>query len=181
MLRDELPSRSIKGNHKLLREELASKLVGRVVYVGVGNPRRGDDGAGTAIADLLAGAGVEGVIDSRSSPELDTWRIKELAPRTVLFLDAVDFGGAPGDVTLLTPAELGPGGFDTHKPALKLTMEYLELELNSKCYLLAIQPGHVRFGSPMSDEVRRSVENLGQLITETAPPSGPGSISGSSC
>ena len=149
-----------------LPEALGSALSGRVVVVGVGDERRGDDGVGPLAVRLLAGAGVESVIDAGVSPELETWRIRELAPDAVLFVDAVDLGRAPGDVALLEPADLRAEGFDTHRAPLRLTMEYLESELGARCRLLAIQPRDVRQGAPMCPEVARSVEELVTLITK---------------
>jgi hydrogenase maturation protease HycI len=151
-----------------LIEELDSALLGRVVVVGVGDVRRGDDGAGPLMARLLAEAGVENVIDAGVSPELETWRIREMAPEVVLFVDAVDLGQSPGDVALLEPADLRAEGFDTHRAPLRLTMQYLEAELGAKCRLLAIQPRDVRQGAPMCPEVAQSVERLVSLIMETA-------------
>jgi len=150
----------------LLHEELASKLSGSVVVVGVGDVGRGDDGAGPLVVRLLAEAGVECVIDSGASPELDTWKVRELEPDTVLFVDAVDFGGSPGDAALLEAADLRESGFDTHRAPLRLTMDYLEQDLECRCFLLAIQPKDVRRGAPMCDEVRRSASDLAELVRE---------------
>jgi len=148
----------------LLHEELASKLSGRVTVVGVGDVRRGDDCAGPLVIQLLAEAGIERVIDSGASPELDTWKLREMAPDTVLFVDAVDFGGAPGDAALLSPSDLRASGFDTHRAPLRLTMDYLERELQCKCFVLAIQPKDVRHGAPMCVEVKRSAEYLAGVL-----------------
>jgi hydrogenase 3 maturation protease len=115
---------------------------------------------------MLADRGLEGVVDSGVAPELDTWRIRELRPDNVLFVDAVDFGGKPGEVTLLAPADLRKIGFDTHRAPLKLTMEYLERDLGCKCYVLAIQPRDVRQGAPMCSEVKRSAANLVEVLVE---------------
>ena len=135
-----------------------------MAVVGVGDVRRGDDGAGPLVIELLADAGLECVIDSGAAPELDTWRLRELAPGTVLFVDAVDFGGAPGDAALLSPGDLRASGFDTHRAPLRLTMEYLERDLECNCFVLAIQPKDVRHGAPMCDEVKRSAENLAGVL-----------------
>jgi len=143
---------------------LASKLSGNVVVVGVGDVGRGDDGAGPLVVRLLAEAGVECAIDSGASPELDTWKIRELEPDTVLFVDAVDFGGSPGDAALLDAADLRQSGFDTHRAPLRLTMEYLEQDLKCRCFLLAIQPKDVRRGAPMCDEVKQSASGLTDLL-----------------
>ncbi|MGQ9455582.1 MAG: hydrogenase 3 maturation endopeptidase HyCI [Armatimonadota bacterium] len=152
--------------------ELSQVLNGAVTIVGVGNVLRGDDGVGPLIARLLTeqksvwtdkGVRFE-VIDAGTSPELETWRIREAAPETVLFVDAVDFGGAPGDVALLGVDNMRAEGFDTHKAPLKLTMQYLENEIGCTCRVLAIQPKDVRMGSRMCPEVSNSAELIATLI-----------------
>ena len=149
-----------------LASELSSTLVGRVVVVGVGDVRRGDDGVGPLMAKLLAEAGIANVIDAGVSPELETWRIRELAPDVVLFVDAVDLGQSPGDVALLEPGDLRAEGFDTHRAPLRLTMEYLEAELGARCRLLAVQPGDARREAPMCPDVRRTAESLARMLVD---------------
>jgi len=149
-----------------LREDLRSKLSGRVALVGVGNEVFGDDGVGPWVAQQLEQAGAQEVVDSGTTPELDTWRIREIAPDTVLFVDAVDFGGSPGEVVFLEPAALRRTGFDTHRPPLKLTMQYLEQDLNCKCFLLAIQPKDTRYESPMCNEVSSTARNIIQILLQ---------------
>ena len=152
----------------MLPDDLRSKLSGHVVFVGVGDRNRGDDGVGPAVAGLLADAGAGNVIDAGSSPELETWRIRETAPESVLFVDAADFGGSPGDVALLEASELRSSGFDTHRAPLRLTMQYLEAELGCKCYLLAIQPGDVRPGSAMCENVSKTAARIAAILVELA-------------
>ena len=136
--------------------------------MGVGDINHGDDAVGPMIAGALLDAGVPNVVESGQSPELDTWRIRELAPETVLFVDAVDFGGSAGDAALLETSDLRGDGFDTHRAPLRLTMDYLERELGCKCLVLAIQPKDVRQGAPMCDEVRSSCENVARMILDHA-------------
>ncbi|MCX8053147.1 MAG: hydrogenase maturation protease [Armatimonadetes bacterium] len=160
-----------------LAGELRLILTGNLVVVGVGDERRGDDGVGLLMTKLLADAlrslqrrdrSRLNVIDAGTSPELETWRIRELAPDVVLFVDAVDFGGSPGDAAFLKPSDLRAQGFDTHRAPLRLTMEYLEAELGVKCRLLAVQPKDIRQNVPMSNDVAQSVQRLVSLITKTA-------------
>ncbi len=150
----------------MLQKELASKLSGRLMVVGVGDSGRGDDGVGPLVAQMLTHRGLEDVIDSGAVPELDTWRLRERRPDKVLFVDAVDFGGRPGEVTLLAAADLRQTGYDTHRMPLKLTMEYLEQDLGCKCYVLAIQPKDVRQGAPMCSEVKSSATNSAEILVE---------------
>lgn len=147
-------------------EELAAGLSGKAVVVGVGQLGHGDDGAGILVARMLAESGIVQVVESGNTPELDTWRIREMAPDYVLFIDAVDFNGSPGDVALLHSSELNASGLDTHRAPLKLTMEYLESELGCKCRLLAIQPFSVRYGAPMSEDVKRSAINIFNMLSQ---------------
>lgn len=149
-----------------LADELRSILSGRVVVVGVGDWRHGDDAAGPIIAARLEAADIAGVIDADNTPENETLRIRENAPDVVLFADAVDFGGRPGDVAVLRADDLRSSGFDTHRMPLKLTMRYLETELACKCFLLAIQPQSTAFGASMCEDVKRSVENLSELLLQ---------------
>lgn len=149
-----------------MNEELVSILCGRVAVVGVGDSGRGDDGAGPRVAALLEEAGVEHVIDSGRWPELDTWKLREIAPDTVLFVDAVDLGARAGDAALLTAQELRSAGFDTHKAPLRLTMEYVQAELGCRTCLLAVQPQCVREGAGMSEDVEQSVRALARILIE---------------
>lgn len=147
-----------------LADDLADRLTGRVAVVGVGETTLGDDGVGPLIARLLADAGVRDVIDSGPSPELDTWRLREMNPDTVLFVDAVDFGGKPGDTALLQMDELRSSALDTHRAPLKLTMCYLARELGCQCYLLAVQPRAISQGATMCREVEDSAIGLAGIL-----------------
>lgn len=145
-------------------DNLLTELKGHVVIVGVGDLRHGDDGAGTLVAETLKAMAIKNVINSGSSPELDTWRIRELCPDTVVFVDATDMRCEPGVVAILRPSDLCERRFDTHRAPLRLTMEYLESELGCKCFLLAIQPKNVGLSAIMCDEVRSSALHVARVL-----------------
>jgi len=149
-----------------IAEQLGLKLRGRVVVVGVGDSRHGDDGVGPLVAELLTDKGIEHAIDAGTSPEIETWRIRELDPDTVVFVDAVDLGAKPGDAAILEPDDLRAKGYDTHRAPLKLTMNYLAQELSCRCLLVAVQPMDVRQDAPMCAEVRRSARTLADVFAE---------------
>ncbi len=90
-----------------------------------------------------------------------------MRPDNILFVDAATIGGSPGDVALLSPAELRNTGFDTHRAPLKLTMEYLEKDLGCRCFLLAVEPRDVRHGAPMCREVRASATDLAGILVSS--------------
>jgi len=158
--------RTSRPKEPMLRHDLNQILLGHTAIIGVGDVNHGDDAVGPMIARTLLDAGMLNIIESGQSPELDTWRIRELAPDAVLFVDAVDFGGSPGDAALLQADDLRSNGFDTHRAPLRLTMDYLERELGCKCLVLAIQPRDVRQGALMCDDVRSSCENVARMILD---------------
>ena len=79
-----------------LREQLECTLRGRVCLMGVGNADYGDDALGVYLAEALVEAGVPDVIVAGNSPERYLGRVADMRPEHVLFLDAVEFGAAPG-------------------------------------------------------------------------------------
>ena len=148
----------------MLWEELASKLDGKTVVGAVGNPERGDDGIGPLVAKLLKEAGVEAVIETGTTQALGTHSIRKLEPNDVLFVDAVDFGGSPGDMSILGTEDLSQSAMDTHRMPLRLAMSCLERDLKTRCYLLAIQPDDIRQGAGMTEEVRYAGASLAAML-----------------
>ena len=82
----------------------------------------------------------------------------------ILLLDAVDFGGSPGEITILRAEELPARVGTTHNPSLGLLMRYLEAESGAQVLLLGIQPASIGFGKPISVPVLASVEALARML-----------------
>jgi len=152
--------------HAPLPAALRSSLRGRVVVVGIGNSGRGDDGAGPRVARMLArclpAVPSEGDADrivaaivAETTPEAEVDRIAALRPKTVLLVDAVDFGAAAGAVDLFDEADLPRStGWSVHRPPLGMLMQYLSLRSGARTLLLGIQAGNVDWGAPMSTPVK---------------------------
>lgn len=85
--------------------------IGRVLVIGVGNPYRGDDGVGPAVARAAADLALESVAVLEHRGEgaglMEMWAGMD----TVILVDAVSSGGAPGTVHRLdaraTPIPVG--------------------------------------------------------------------------
>jgi hydrogenase 3 maturation protease len=145
---------------------LAEHLVGRVCVVGIGNRLAGDDGAGSAVAERLAGR-VEGrVIDAGIAPENHLEPALRDEPDTILLIDAVDFGEEPGSVRVLDAGTLATGGISTHATSLGMIHDYLRARSPARAVLVGIQPGELRLGAALSDRVARSVETIARRIAE---------------
>lgn len=149
---------------------LAEHVVGRVCVVGIGNLLAGDDGAGSAVAQQLAGRAAGRIIDAGIAPENHLEPIVRDGPDTILLIDAVDFGGAPGSVRLLDPGALAAGGLSTHATSLGMVHDYLRARSPARAVLLGIQPGQLRLGAGLSAAVARSVQAVASRLAELMGP-----------
>jgi hydrogenase 3 maturation protease len=131
--------------------------VSRRVIVGVGNRLRGDDAIGCIVIDELAGTEGVDLIDAGTAPENYIEPVTGLGPSHILFVDACDFGGSPGECRLFDRnqvAELAYGLMSTHTLPIHLTVEMLAQETRADIRLLGIQPEGIELGSDLSESAR---------------------------
>ena len=140
--------------------QLRQVLQGRVCVLGVGNRDRRDDGAGSVVAEHLAGRTAARVIDAGTVPENRLEQVARLQPDTVLILDACDFGGSPGDVRILDPMDLHSSGISTHSLSLQMAAGFLMARTQARLALLAIQPADIGAGPGLSAPVAGAVERV---------------------
>ena len=159
-----------------LPEALATRLAGTVVVVGVGNPLRGDDGAGCLVARRLRGTEGARVIEAEEVPESFVGDIAAAMPDAVVMVDAVDLGAEPGAVAVLEREQVATYAPTTHRLPLSLVMEVVQWRTGADVFLIAVQPSRVDFGTAMSPEVSDSVERLAGILAELlqAPSGRPG-------
>ena len=149
-----------------LREQLATGIQGHIVVMGIGNPCRGDDAAGSMVAQLISdGPGLR-VIDAQDVPENYVRQVVGESPDTVVLVDAVDLDSAPGSVAFLDKDEVAGYWPSTHRMPLSLLMDYLEGETHARIFLIAIQPRHTAFMQPMSGEVHASVASIAGMLND---------------
>jgi len=166
------------------------------VVMGVGNRDRGDDGVGSVVAAELLdqpsvvssqSSAIIAVLDCGVAPENYLARAASLRPRRVIFIDAADFGAAPGSIalfeisaeqsatthySLLTTHCSLPTAVSTHSGGLDLSAKYLREACRSfdgaedkpvcelTCRLLAVQPGNVRDGRTLTPAVREAADAI---------------------
>lgn len=87
-------------------------------------------------------------------------------PDRILFIDATDFGGVPGQVRLLFPDEVAPSGLSTHAGSLKILAEYLQARTQAQMALLAIQPADTTAGEELSPEISHTVKVVLEKLPE---------------
>jgi len=145
--------------------KLKEKLKGKVLIVGIGNPLKGDDGAGPRLIEKLRSLKTGySLIDSGSAPENYLSRIVAEKPDTILFVDAVEFDGPAGYLKVLAPQDIMDTSLSTHNASLRLSIRYLEEETSANIILLGIQPKSVLFGENISKEVTDSIDRAVKLL-----------------
>lgn len=149
------------------KENIRKLLKGRIVYMGMGNILRGDDGIGPKVVEALRKKGARAV-DAGTVPENYIGPVKRLEPDTIVMIDAVHFGREPGSVELLKRDEiLDNSGFSTHSLSPVLVMERLESETGAAVFMLAIQPADITLGAPLSPGVNLLLKTLPDLLPGT--------------
>jgi hydrogenase 3 maturation protease len=151
-------------------EELRSRLKGRVLLIGAGNTLRGDDAAGPVLVGLLEGKINASLLNVGEVPESYFSRILDAKADTIVFLDAANFGAAPGDVAVLGAEDIAGCSISTHQMTVDLFFRYIRQNSQAELFAIGIQPAQIAFGEPMSPEVDQSIRALADLLRSILPP-----------
>jgi len=147
------------------REQAAAQLRallarGRTLMLGIGNTLREDDGIGPYFVSLCGRRPDLVRYDCGEAPELYAGKALNDSFDLILLVDAVDFGGRPGDIRLLRGRALAAPGISTHDMSPALLIGYLEQHTAATVALLAFQPGASRLGAALSPALRKSAQRL---------------------
>jgi hydrogenase 3 maturation protease len=152
-----------------LAEHLAGLTRGRtLIVVGVGNPLRGDDGAGPLVIEKLGGHDGVRRIDAGTTPENWYGPLLAHAPAIVLFVDAADHGARPGECVLVPADDLAPRDGGTHAPTLRL-LAHLLAPRGIDSWLLGIQPARTATGATLHPAVGAAVDEVVAAIAAAQP------------
>jgi len=145
-------------------EPLSNRLKGRVAILGVGNPLRGDDGAGPYLIEQLKGQVSAILLNCEEVPENFLGKIVESQPDSILIIDAIDLGMTPGASAILEEDELEGTSWATHHASLRLFTNCLKADTKANVLILGIQPKSTEFGSNISVEVKETIGLLQRII-----------------
>jgi hydrogenase maturation protease len=147
-----------------------------VLVIGVGNERRGDDGAGLETARRLREGARLAEIDVREAQGeaielLDAWQDRD----AVVLVDAMRSGAAPGTIRRLDasreplPARLR-GSSSTHAVALDQAIELARAldRLPQRVVVYAVEGRCFETGAEVSDEVAAAVPALADAVLREA-------------
>jgi hydrogenase 3 maturation protease len=145
---------------RALRQTLLGQDKGSTLYITLGNSLRSDDGVGPYIAGIATGIPGIRIRDAEERPERALDWAMELRPATLVFIDAADFGGAPGEIRALPVDALEKTTFSTHRLPLPAIMDWIAHETGAVCSCIGIQLGSAALGGGLTPSVQRSADRL---------------------
>jgi hydrogenase 3 maturation protease len=141
---------------------------GQNVVVTLGNACRGDDGVGPYIAARLVTRDGLTVIDAATTPENFVEELIALNPAYILFLDAADFGGAPGEARLIAPADIPDFTLSTHMFPLSAICGLIASVIPAEIRVLGVQIADCSFGEGLSAAVKETAEAVAAGLSRNA-------------
>ncbi|WP_158247283.1 hydrogenase maturation protease [Geothermobacter hydrogeniphilus] len=81
-------------------------------------------------------------------------------PRQIVFLDAADFGGRPGELRRIEPSELIDRSLSSHRLPLSALIDWIEAGYPVRCRCLGIQAGCMQLGESLTPAVAAPADQL---------------------
>jgi len=143
---------------------------GEIVFLGLGNPLRGDDGIGVKITrDLKALLEKRGsrrrikpiIVEDRV--DLIPKFLRGLNPDLIIVFDAMDFGGEIGEIRFVSLPEADET-ISTHNIPLDLMLKLAGI--TAPVYVLGIQISSIEFGKPINPRVLKACEEVIRFLSE---------------
>ena len=140
-----------------------------LVLIGMGNLDRSDDGLGIDLVSRLKTQHPDRVFSEheRSVEGIVLELFDRAEFETVLFIDAMDFGGKPGDVKIFSVNDIEKfvPAFSTHKIPISFLMKIIH-ENGRKPFLLGVQPESLELFGEMSLSVKTTLDRLSEKLTQ---------------
>jgi len=134
----------------------------KILFVGIGNLLRQDDGAGVFISTQIRETDRIKVITPEVSIENYIGKINSIDHDILVLIDCVDMKRAPGSFDLIPVDQVRDLTFNTHNISLKKLSEFFRKEV----LILAIQPESVAFGENLSYIVHEACNKIIELINK---------------
>lgn len=139
-------------------KRIFSAKQGHLVIVTVGNTLRSDDGIGPYIARHLRSTKRVTIIGAQTTPENHVDQINAIHPSKVIFIDAADFSGVPGEIRSVTSAHVSDTTVSTHSIPLSVVGELIKSDTGAGVYYIGIQCKNVGLGEKISRAVKKAAD-----------------------
>lgn len=142
-------------------EELENYIDKNIVIMGIGSELKSDDRVGIYITESISKIGDFQVIIAGPTPEHWVGYIANKGYEKILIVDAVTFGGSPGEIQVYNIHEIKKIFGLTHASSLHLFADFLSREGKLQCIkILAIQPESLELGTEITPEVKEAADKI---------------------
>jgi hydrogenase maturation protease len=148
-------------------DELGQRIQNKkVLILGVGNRRRGDEGVGNFIVKRLKDKINVPLFDGGVVPEKQLSQIEALCPDLVLVIAAADVPTAmPGEIALFELDQMHQAGVKTRTANLPLLFKIMSNRSRPDALLIAVQPDDQNTKG-VSESVRNALDGLEAMLVE---------------
>ena len=141
---------------------LLSQRGGKILFVGIGNLLKMDDGVGVYISRKIKNAGAISSLTVETSIENYIGKINSLNPDILILVDCVDINSPAGTFKLMTLSQIQDMTFNTHNISLRRLSEFFRMPV----YVLGIQPEKIDFGENISYLVKNIADKIIKQINK---------------
>lgn len=128
----------------------------RILFAGIGNLLKMDDGVGVYISNQIESIGNISSLTVEVSIENYIGKINSLRPDILVLIDSVDTGSSPGAAKLLPINQIKDLTFNTHNISLRRISEFFTMPV----FILGIQPEKIEFGENITYLVREKADKI---------------------
>ncbi len=153
----------MNGFEKELLEKLKGKRFG---VVGIGNVIKGDDGAGCVVIERLGEGFAMPTVDCAEVPENYGGWVERRDLEAVVYIDAVEFGGEPGEVRIIPLEKMMESATSTHHLSLHYMIRFLKEEWEGEAIMVGIQPVSMMIGDGICEEVSAGVDLVAGVLAK---------------
>jgi len=144
----------------VMEELLQNPSHRKILFAGIGNVLKRDDGVGVYITHRLHHTSRLQGLPVEVSIENYIGKINTLAPDVLILIDCMDLQAQPGHWCLLPAHRINGYTTNTHNISLDRVCELF----HSQVYILGIQPRDISLGENLSPEVKKTANALIEKI-----------------
>lgn len=131
------------------------------LFVGMGNRIKQDDGVGIYISQKIKKLPGSNVIIAENSIENYLGKINRQNVAIVLYIDAMDFGKAPGYSKLLPVEHVKNTTTNTHNLSLSTISRFVQ---NKNQWIIGIQPQDISYDFNLSLKIQNTADQIIQML-----------------
>jgi len=141
-------------------ENILSRKHKNILFAGVGNVLRNDDGVGVFIVSGIENRDHISTLLVEVSIENYISKINSISPDILIIADCLDFNQEPGYADIISVGQTNEFTISSHNISLKRVSEFLKMEV----YVLGVQPADLHVGENLTPVIRKAAEKIIKII-----------------